>query len=189
MAVVPTHATSLLSDCSQQVIIRKRSVSVDCSWRAENSNCKSTASYGRASPFSSHCQRHQSPKANEAKSAVLTCPEVEQTLPLLTHTGIVPQGGTSPLESGPAAGIVPRAAAFQKLRKQSNFDSITSEEFISLYFQSLFPLLLLFFLYLALETQQKPLVKLRNCRNYKPQAREIIAPKFFGSGQQPRGWR
>lgn len=34
-------------------------------------------------------------------------------------------------------------------------------------------------LFLALETQQKLLVKLRKCTNYKPQARETIAPKFF----------
>jgi len=84
------------------------------------------------------------------KSAVLSCPEMKNTFPLLNHTGIKPQVDTSPLDSGPAAGVMPLAAAFEKLRNQSSFYSITSAEFIC--FQSLFLLPLLLLLYLALET-------------------------------------
>lgn len=52
---------------------------------------------------------------------------------LLNYTGIVPRVGTSTLDPGPAAGIVPLEAAFQKLRNQSSFYSITGAEFISLF--------------------------------------------------------
>lgn len=64
------------------------------------------------------------------KSAMLTCPEVN-IFPLLNYSGAVPQVGTSTLDSGPATGIVPLAAALPKLRNQSIFCSVTSTEFIS----------------------------------------------------------
>lgn len=96
-------------------------------------------------------------RQTEHKSAALTCPEVRNTFSPLPCTGTVLRVGISTLAAGPAAGTVPLAAAFQKLRSQSSFCSTTNAEFISLCFQSLFPLLLLFLLYLALETGKQTL--------------------------------
>lgn len=100
-------------------------------------------------------------RRTELESAAWPCPEEKNRFPLLSYPGTVPWVGTSPLESGPAAGTVPLAAAFRKLRNQRSFYSATSAELVSLPLHSL---LLLRLLCLELETGQKLLVKLRNCK-------------------------
>lgn len=146
--------TSALKACGQQVMVRK-SLCVLPLWEAEG-HCPEHSSQPQLPPKPTRARRR-----TELDSAAWPCLEGKNRFSLLSYPGTVPWVGTSTLEPGPAAGMVPLAAAFQKLTNQWSFCNATSAEFTSL---SLRSLRLLCLLYLELEPGQKLLVKLRNCK-------------------------